>query len=322
MADPTRILLPFDQGLLDPAEGALFIRPHPESPEMTGMVCEQGFKPYADRLIARGLNNVPWATGSYPIALINLTRSRVENQANIARASKLVQYRTIIVSGDKTDGIEAIMKAVKSRVAEVRSLSKSHGKVFWFSGLKADDWAEAGKMRQNSDGYTTCPGMFSYDKFDKGSKLLLQKLDKKLKGKIADLGAGWGHLSAEILKKHPDTETLDLFEAEHLALEAAKLNVKDSRAAFHWMDVTIAPKKSEYDTVIMNPPFHQSRRADAQIGVGFIAAAARMLKPSGDLHFVANRQLPYEQALDQYFHHWQLDFQDGIYKILSARRPR
>ena len=322
MSDPTRIFLPFEQGLLTPAEGALFIRPHPETPEMPGMVYEQGFKPYADRLTARGINTVPEASGTYPMALLTLTRSKVENLANIARASKLVQHQTIVVSGDKTDGIDSTLKAVKQRTEVIGTLSKSHGKVFWFNGFEADDWLESGSMRPNADGYTTCPGMFSFDKFDKGSTLLLQKLDKSLKGKVADLGAGWGYLSAEILKQNPNIETLDLFEAEHIALKAAKLNVTDPRAAFHWADVAALPKKAEYNTVIMNPPFHQSRDADPQIGIGFIAAAARILKPSGELHFVANRQLPYEQTLDQYFRHWQIDFQDGIYKIMSARRPR
>ena len=286
------------------------------------MQCEQGFKPYADRLLARGIDTVPTATETYPMALISLTRSRAENQANIARASKLVQYQTIVVSGDKTDGIDSLLKAVKKRTEIIGSLSKSHGKVFWFNGFDADDWLDAGNMRVNVGEYVTSPGMFSFDKFDKGSSLLLQKLDKSLKGKVADLGAGWGYLSTEMLKRFPDIQSLDLYEAEHIALEAARLNIKDQRANFHWADVAALPKGPAYDTVIMNPPFHQSRDADPQIGIGFIAAAARILKPSGTLHLVANRQLPYEQALDQYFRHWQIDFQDGIYKIMSARRPR
>ena len=50
--------------------------------------------------------------------------------------------------------------------------------------------------------------------------------------------------------------------------------------------------------MIMNPPFHQGRAAEPDLGAAFIAAAARILKPHGRLMMVANRQLPYEAALD------------------------
>jgi 16S rRNA (guanine1207-N2)-methyltransferase len=56
-----------------------------------------------------------------------------------------------------------------------------------------------------------------------------------------------------------------------------------------------------YDAILSNPPFHTGRRADPGLGRAFISAAARMLKPSGKFIMVANRHLPYEDALKDAF---------------------
>ncbi len=322
MADPSRLFLPFSQDALEPVSGALLIRPPADIPDtLSDPLCEQGFKPASDQLSARGFRVTPKADGRFPMVLVTLTRARAENLANIARAAQMSDG-WVVVSGDKTDGVDATLKAVKKRTEIVGSIAKSHGKVFWFNGLDAMDWITAGEMSRNEDGYLTCAGIFSADRIDRGSALLLDHLPKPLAGKVADLGAGWGYLSVELLNRNADITQLDLYEAEYLALEAARLNVSDARAAFHWVDVSTLPKNPDYDAVVMNPPFHHSRSADPQIGSGFIEASARLLKGSGVLYMVANRQLPYEKTLDQTFRRWEILHQDGIYKLIVARRPK
>ena len=76
-----------------------------------------------------------------------------------------------------------------------------------------------------------------------------------------------------------------------------------------------------YHTVICNPPFHQGRKADPAIGISFIEAAARIMKPSGQFLMVANRQLPYEAAMEMHFKSWEILEQDRAFKIIRARRP-
>ena len=74
--------------------------------------------------------------------------------------------------------------------------------------------------------------------------------------------------------------------------------------------------------MIANPPFHQGRAAEPDLGAAFIAAAARILKPSGQLFLVANRQLPYEAVLAIAFREWEKLSEDGTYKVMHASRPR
>ena len=74
--------------------------------------------------------------------------------------------------------------------------------------------------------------------------------------------------------------------------------------------------------MIANPPFHQGRAAEPDLGAAFIAAAARILKPSGRLLLVANRQLPYEAALAAALPPaGEKLSEDGAYKVFAAERP-
>lgn len=331
MADPARILLPFEDELVSvPDTGeTLYIRPPAFLPqdfaEFPHIVCEQGFKPFSDRLTLDNLTVSPEASGTYPLILLALTRSRAENMANFARACRMVaDGGQVVVSGDKTDGIDSMLKAVKKVYSIDGVLSKSHGKVFWLTPTTPapEEWEAAIQPSRNAFGYMTAPGMFSPEKIDVGSEMLTNYFDKSIKGAVADLGSGWGYLSKNVLEKCERLTSLDMFEAEHTALEASKANITDERAAFHWVDVTTMDKPAEpYHTVICNPPFHQGRAAEPAIGISFIAAAARIMKPSGQFLMVANRQLPYESAMETYFKSWEILEQNKAFKIIRARRP-
>lgn len=330
MSNAARVLLPFDDELIEMPEGnILFIRPHVDLTHdlsvFPNLTCEQGFKPFADQLTGANINVTSEASGDFAMILVGLTRSRAENMANFARACRMVsEGGTVVVTGDKTDGVDAMLKAVK-KVTEVNGvISKSHGKVFWLTAtnLGENDWETKAKASPNAFGYVTAPGMFSPLKLDRGSELLATYFDKSVKGPVADIGGGWGYLTKMALEQCSTIVSLDLFEAEHSALEAAKTNVTDPRANFYWDDVTTLRKPTEgYQTVIANPPFHQGRAAEPAIGISFIATAARIMRPSGQLLLVANRQLPYESALDAHFKHWEYLHQDAGFKIVRARRP-
>ena len=320
MSNAPRFLAPFEQGLVDPAESLLVIRPTDTAglSGFEGITIEQGYYPVAKALEGAGFSVSPRAEGRFGMVMVNLTRFRAENLANIARASAMSEG-LVVVNGAKTEGIESLLKAVK-KITSVEVLSKAHGKVFWFSATPMpDDWIAAGNLATNKDGFMTAPGMFSSEKVDVGSALLAPYL-AGLKGRVADLGAGWGWLAAQALG--PDVSEMVLFEAEHKAVEAAKLNLTDPRIRFEWVDVLNLHKQIPFDVVISNPPFHQSRAAEPSLGVGFIQAAAKMLKPKGRFLMVANRQLPYERALEGAFRKVEMLAQTNGFKLFEASLPK
>lgn len=293
------------------------------------LLCEQSLRFAHDLLGEQGFEVTPRAEAPVAAAIVALTRSRAENFGNIARALGLLpEAGLIVVNGAKTEGVDSLAKQVGAVLPLEGQLTKAHGRVFWLRRPASlpeavDRWREAARPARNADGFFTEPGIFSAEGIDPGSLRLADILPGRLKGRVADLGAGWGWLSLSALKADPRVERVDLYEAEARALEMARLNVTDPRAGFHWSDVaSLGRGVPPYDAVIANPPFHRGRAAEPELGAAFIDAAARILKPSGQFLMVANRQLPYESTLDARFKHWERLSEEGGYKILSATRPR
>lgn len=286
-----------------------------------------GFKPDHDRIVAAGARTALAAEPrSAVIAIACLPRNRIAALARIAEAAEtLAPGGWLIVDGQKTDGIEAILRRLRKVLAIAGVASRAHGKIAWIRPpcpLPPDlaAWRTEAAPKPNADGFLTAPGMFSADAVDPATRLLSRHLPADATGAAADFGAGWGALSAALLDTAPNLAGCDLIEADHAALQCARVNVTDPRARFRWADVA-AWTGGPYDLIVSNPPFHAGRAPDPSLGRAFIAAAARCLTPRGRLLMVANRQLPYEETLKQHFRDWSELHSDPRYKILTARQP-
>lgn len=293
------------------------------------LACEQTFRPLHDALVAEDRPVALKVDGETSAVIVMLTRSRAETLGNVARGlAMLPPGGLLVVSGAKTEGVDGVARLLAAAIPLEGTYVKAHGRVAWLRRPPAlppvvADWEVAARPSTNADGFVTAPGMFSPDHADPGSRQLAAALAGRLSGRVADLGAGWGWLAQAALASNPGIVELDLHEAEGLALDAARTNVTDPRARFHWTDVArLAGGGPACDWVIANPPFHQGRAADPALGAVFIAAAARILKPAGRLLMVANRQLPYEAALTAAFRHWEKLEEHGGYKLFRAERPK
>ncbi|MGI9169881.1 MAG: class I SAM-dependent methyltransferase [Caulobacteraceae bacterium] len=163
------------------------------------------------------------------------------------------------------------------------------------------------------------PGVFSWNRLDPGSALLLETA-RDFAGTGADLGCGVGLLGKALLTS-PAVAGLTFIDLDRRALAAARRNVDDARAAFVHGDVRSAPGEIDHlDFVIMNPPFHDGGHHDRELGRAFIAAAASGLKAGGRCRLVANVALPYEQSLSAHFREVSLIAQARGYKVLEARK--
>lgn len=222
----------------------------------------------------------------------------------------------VIVDGQKTDGVESIYKDLRKHTDIAGVITKGHGRLFWFAASAPIDWPTD---VVSPEGFKTVPGVFSEAKIDAGSALLRPHVTA-LKGRVADLGAGWGYLSRAILQSDAVT-AVDMVEADKAALDCAAVNVPDSRAQAHWADaLTFAG--GPYDAVVSNPPFHTARDGDPDLGRGFIATASRLLTPRGVFLMVANRHLPYESTLEAKFGRVEELDGSGGFKMFRATKPK
>jgi len=312
-----RLALALNSGVLAWPGGAV-LRPRigDDLSVLGPVVVLTGFKPDHDHFANLGYA----VTGQGPFAavLVCLPRAKAEARAMIAEACALAQGGLVVVDGQKTDGIDAVLKDCRARVRCADPVSKAHGKLFHFSaGPEFADWVA---VPAEVDGFRTMPGVFSADGPDRGSMLLAQALPADLPAKVADLGAGWGYLGRAILQR-PGVRHLDVVEAELTALDCARHNLPDPRCAFHWADATVFRPDRLWSAVVMNPPFHSGRDADPALGAAFIRAAHRYLAPDGVLYMVANRHLPYGNVLTPLFREVVELGGDGVFRVTRATAP-
>ena len=164
------------------------------------------------------------------------------------------------------------------------------------------------------------PGVFSWDRIDPGSALLLLHMPA-MAGEGADLGCGLGLLARAVLAA-PQVKRLTLIDNDRRAVEAARRNVEDPRAVLVWADATGRDVTLEgLDFVVMNPPFHDDGGEESRsLGQRFIQRACQVLRRGGVLWFVANRHLPYEAILTPVFSTVERRADSGGYKVFEARK--
>lgn len=318
-----------DDGLPVPPR-ALFLgaEPHPALREWPDLIGWQPLKPLAAAWERAGFSRFDaLLEGKWPLVLVLPGKSRDEALAWFAMArDRLEPGGKLLVAMPNTAGAGRFEKELSKAAGNIISIQKHKCRAFhatedggWNEGI-FDEWQALGELREIS-GFTVQAGIFSSDHIDPGSQLLADHLPAHLRGNVADLGAGWGFLSDAVLKRCAGIGRLDLFEADSRALECARRNLASHPRAitYHWHDVTTGLPEI-YDAIVMNPPFHTGQATDVDLGRAFLKVAAASLRRGGKLLLVANRQLPYEAALEASGLAWRKITEDKIYKILAAEK--
>ena len=149
-----------------------------------------------------------WDAAGYPVsqnmakvtvAIVVVPRAKALARAMVAEACAHADL--VIVDGQKTDGVDSLFKACRKTIGDLPSITKGHGRIFWFPATHAfADWA-APPPAIGPHGFYTAAGVFSDGAVDAGSALLAAAFPEKLPARIADLGSGWGYLAAPVLAR-------------------------------------------------------------------------------------------------------------------------
>lgn len=336
------LMHPFAEGLLHwPAAGdVLFLRGREgaalHAHRRPALAATQPFRPEAARLQRLGielLDEDALPDASFKLVLVLPPRQREEARALLAKAcAALAPGGTVVAAVANDEGAKSREADFKQLAGGAVTQSKFHCRTFWtqpdaaFDAALLAQWLRLDAPRQVAapglpgGGFHSRPGLFAWDRVDAASEMLAAALPADLRGRVADLGAGWGYLSMQVLARCPRVEALDLFEADARALSLAQRNLADARVptGFHWHDVEQGVP-GRFDAIVCNPPFHALGRGDRpDIGRAFIASAADALVRGGSLWLVANRHLPYEDALGTGFSQVRSVAQNGGFKIVQA----
>ncbi len=264
------------------------------------------------------------APGSVDAFVMSAPPGTIERRAALALALRALRPGAALTAmAPKDKGGSRLGKELAGFGCEVAERGQRHQRICvtqagcGLVGLEAAIAAGAPRFAPGP-GLWTQPGLFSWDRIDQGSALLIEALPA-LAGHGADLGCGAGALARAVLAEHGVTR-LELVDLDRRAIAAAGRNVVDPRAVLHWADARRPQPFGELDFVVTNPPFHDGGAEDRALGQAFVARARDLLRPGGSLWLVANRHLPYEAPLASLFGKATLKLERGGYKVYEAVR--
>jgi 16S rRNA (guanine1207-N2)-methyltransferase len=166
------------------------------------------------------------------------------------------------------------------------------------------------------------PGVFSWDHVDEATTILAEVMQIREGDAVLDIGCGSGALGvvAASLSGHGPITMVDAdVEAVRSATRSADANGLVNYRALT-SDVAGAVLGERFDVVVTNPPFHVGKATDLNVPLQFIHDAWEVLVHGGRLFLVANRTLPYEQAIKHRFGN-VANLHDGPrFKVLTATR--
>lgn len=272
---------------------------------------------------AEALDALP--TGSLDGLVMAAPPGTVERRYAVALGLRaLVPGAPFTVFAPKTKGGSRLGDELRAFGCAPDEAGKRHHRVCTGARPAAPDGLEAaveagGPRLVEGLGLWSQPGVFSWDRLDPGSALLIEALPS-LSGRGADFGCGLGVLAHAVLRS-PKVKGVTLVDVDRRAVEAARRNVDDPRADIRWADLRAGPGGlANLDFVVMNPPFHQGGLDDQGLGHALVATAAKALRRGGALWLTANRHLPYEQVLAPLFARVEARAEARGFKVLEAHR--
>ncbi|MCI1633313.1 MAG: class I SAM-dependent methyltransferase [Liquorilactobacillus nagelii] len=170
--------------------------------------------------------------------------------------------------------------------------------------------------------FITDNGVFSKNRIDYGSKVLLQATEKilfPLQAKILDVGCGYGAIGLTLAKKYPSAR-IDLIDVNQLALELAKKNAEVnqiSNVKIWSSDIYTQVPAQDYQLIITNPPI----RAGKKVVHAILTQAFEHLQIGGQLLAVIQKKQGAPSAqkkLQTVFGNCQVIMRDKGYFVLQS----
>lgn len=171
--------------------------------------------------------------------------------------------------------------------------------------------------------FATDSGVFSRNRMDFGTELLIETVIKdqqKMKGKLADLGCGYGPVGIVMKRAFPSLDVI-LCDVNSRALSLARQNARSNQVAYLQIvqSDALATVEGPLDYVLTNPPI----RAGKAVVHRFFSEAWEKLAPDGLLYVVIQKKQGAPSALGkitELFGEAEVIERSAGYWIIRARK--
>jgi 16S rRNA (guanine1207-N2)-methyltransferase len=275
------------------------------------------------------------AQHSFDAVLFRVSKERANSHYVINQAVQLLKPGAELwLSGEKKDGVKTYTKHACKRFGDSSNAAK-HGICYLApiklqsadtSPLDDKNYTQIRPIKtqhHSQTEYLSKPGIFGWDKTDRGSAFLIDHLPQFLNRyhtapkSLLDLGCGYGYLSCEASQygfshiSGTDNNAAALIAAEknfqrllHVDYQVIAADVGDQ------LD-------QRFETILCNPPFHQGFAMDDDLGVRFLQASKRLLATAGQALFVVNTFIPLEHKAKPHFAQVNVLANNGSFKLVA-----
>lgn len=213
-----------------------------------------------------------------------------ENKSGIKSANKL--FDTV---SDKVNKLDSARHCALYCATLEIDASNGHRK----SQFELQKWVKwySFEHANHTIAIASIPGVFSANKLDAGTKLLLDNLPKNMSGKVLDFACGAGVIACAVAKQYPES-ILTMTDVSALALHCANLTLAKNNVVGEILASDgLSNVTEKFDFILTNPPFHTGIQTDYNVTESFIQESKKHLKSNGKLSLVANRFLLYPDLI-------------------------
>jgi 16S rRNA (guanine1207-N2)-methyltransferase len=273
------------------------------------------------------------AAHSFESVLFRVSKERASSHHIINQSAQLLSAKgQLLLSGEKNDGVKTYVKQACKRFGDRTNATKNG--IHYFASIilhspdqtSLDDKAypQLRPIKAPSEKqYQSKPGIFGWDKIDRGSAFLIDHLPLFLRTwnrapeSLLDLGCGYGYLACEASQYNFTQITLT--DNNAAAITAATANCDQLINTEHKIIAADAGDQVEgrFGTVLCNPPFHQGFSVDGDLTEKFLGNTKRLLAPSGRALFVVNTFIPLEHKAKKYFQDIEIVSNNGSFKLIA-----
>ena len=247
--------------------------------------------------------------------------------------SRLTEGASIFLVGEKKAGVERAAKQLQPFGKAIKLDSARHCQMWQLSLDKTvpakslADWAQKYTVATPNGDLTICalPGVFSQNRLDIGTAVLLPYLSQVTSGKIADFGCGAGVISAYLAKLNPQNRIFAM-DVDAFALESTRMTFAQNNLTPEQLEIKAVTGIEDaplfLHAIVSNPPFHQGIKTDYNASENLCKTSRRHLKSGGELWIVANRFLNYPILIEQNFGQCITKADQQGFKVLFANTQK